>query len=448
MAHAPGPDSPISGLPEERIDRWVAPIRRFMQIETAAGFVLMACTAVALYIANSEWAPGFHELLQTEVGVTFGGDRLLFPLEVWINDGLMTVFFFVVGLEIKREFVLGELRDPKHAALPLAAALGGMIVPAAIYLSLQVGEPGERGWGIPMATDIAFVVGVLSLLGRIVPHSLRVLLLTLAIADDVGAVIVIAIGYTDHIQMLALVLGFIGFGFCQLINWAGVRNVWIYFVMGAVIWFLFHESGVHSTVAGVILGMITPTNAWLPVGRFARTIREVDDFLDEEGTWYNDAHRNHVLQTVSLTARESMPPLERLENALHPWVSFVIMPLFALANAGVAIHMGALTQPISVAVAAGLLLGKPVGVVAASWLAIRSGIARLPSDLDWPAIVAGGFLAGIGFTMALFIAGLALDGEMLESAKVGILMGSTASAVIGLTLLAIVLRRGKEKLDA
>jgi len=443
MAHgSPGSDGPVSTLPEERIDRWVAPIRRFMQIETAAGFVLLGCTALALYLANSAWAPGFHALLQTPMGISLGGDRLIFPLEVWINDGLMTIFFFVVGLEIKREFVLGELRDRRQAALPLAAALGGMLVPAAIYLFLQAGEVGQHGWGIPMATDIAFVVGVLSLLGRSVPHSLRVLLLTLAIADDVGAVIVIAIGYTDEIQLAALLLAFLGFATCLLINWAGVRNVWVYFVMAAVIWFLFHQSGVHATVAGVILGMITPTNAWLPVGRFAKTIREVDDFLDEEGSWYNDAHRNHVLQTVAVTARESMPPLERIENALHPWVSFVIMPLFALANAGVVIQASALVEPISLAVAAGLLFGKPIGVVLASWLAVRAGIARLPRELNWPAIIGGGFLAGIGFTMALFIAGLALDGPLLDSAKIGILMGSAVSAVIGLAVLAIVLRRG------
>jgi NhaA family Na+:H+ antiporter len=240
-----------------------------------------------------------------------------------------------------------------------------------------------------------------------------------------------------------LLLGFAGFALCLLINWAGVRNVWIYFAMAAVIWLLFHESGVHSTVAGVILGMITPTNAWLPTGRFAETIREVDDFLDDEGSWYNDAHRNHVLRTVAMTARESMPPLERIENALHPWVSFAIMPLFALANAGVELHAEALVQPISIAVAVGLFFGKPIGVVAASWLAVRSGIARLPRELDWSVMIGGGFIAGIGFTMALFIAGLALDAELLDSAKVGILMGSAASAVIGLTVLAIVLRRGR-----
>lgn len=441
MANRPPAGSPLSTLPQERIDRWVGPIRRFLQVETAAGFVLLGCTAIALFIANSAWAPAFHHLLATPMGVTFGGDRLIFPLETWINDGLMTVFFFVVGLEIKREFVLGELRDPKQAALPLAAALGGMLVPAGIYLSLQLGEPGQHGWGIPMATDIAFVVGVLSLLGRIVPHSLRVLLLTLAIADDVGAVIVIAVGYTESIQIAPLLVGFLGFAVCQFINWAGVRNVWIYFLMSAVIWFLFHQSGVHSTVAGVILGMITPTNAWLPVGRFAQTIDELDHVLDEEGDWYNAEHRNEMLQTVALTARESMPPLERLENALHPWVSFAIMPLFALANAGVEIHPASLVEPISVAVAVGLLVGKPIGVVAASWLAVRSGIARLPRELDWPVMIAGGFLAGIGFTMALFIAGLALDGAQLDSAKIGILTGSVTSSVVGLALLAIVLRR-------
>ncbi len=418
----------------------MAPLRRFLQIETAAGLVLLGCTAVALFVANSEWAPAMHHLLETPIGVSFGDARLIFPVEVWINDGLMTVFFFVVGLEIKREFVLGQLRDPRQAALPLAAALGGMIVPAAVYLSLQLGEPGERGWGIPMATDIAFVVGALSLLGRGVPHSLRVLMLTLAIADDIGAVIVIAIVYTETIQMLALVLAFAGFGLCLLINWAGVRNIWVYVATASVIWFLFHQSGVHSTVAGVILGMITPTNSWLPVGKFAQTIREAEEFIDEEGAWYTDERRNSVLGHVMVTARESMPPLERLESALHPWVSFGIMPLFALANAGVELHAGALLHPISVAVAVSLLLGKPIGIFLTCWLCVRAGIARLPHDLGWPEILGGGFLGGIGFTMALFIAGLALDRDLLDSAKIGILCGSALSALVGVAMLFFVLR--------
>jgi len=447
MTHGSTGRPPVSGLPEERVDRWAAPLRRFIRVEASAGFVLIACAALSLWIANSAWAEQMHHLLETPMGITLGGGALIFPLEVWINDGLMTVFFFVVGLEIKREFALGQLRDPKQAALPLAAALGGMVVPAGIYLALEYGSPAQHGWGIPMATDIAFVVGALAVLGPRVPHSLRVLMLTLAIADDIGAVIVIAIGYTDSIQALPLVLGFAGFFMCQLINWAGVRNVWIYAAMGALIWFLFHQSGVHSTVAGVILGMITPTHSRLPTGVFANTVREVDDFLDEAGTWYDDAHRNAVLNQVAVTARESMPPLERLETALHPWVSFGIMPLFALANAGVALHMGAIAEPVSLAVTDGLLIGKPIGIVAACWLAVRSGLARLPSDLGWTAVVGGGFLGGIGFTMALFIAGLALDGEMLDSAKVGILMGSLLSAAIGMAIIATSLS-GPEESDA
>ena len=444
MADGPnGFGRPKRHLPEVRVDRWLRPVAQFMRVEASAGVMLLACAVLALVLANSEYAEAFHHLLQTPIGVSIGDHSLSFPLEGWINDGLMTIFFFVVGLEIKREFLFGSLRDPKQAALPLAAALGGMLVPAAIYLSLQAGEPGERGWGIPMATDIAFVVGVLSLLGKRVPHTLRILMLTLAIADDIGAVLVIAIGYTESIDLLALLAGGIGFAGCIAINWAGVRNVWIYVAMAAFTWYAFHASGVHSTVAGVILGMLTPSTPWLEKGVFARTINDVDDLIEGDG-WLDPEHRNGVLLRMAYTARESVPPLERIEAALHPWVSFGIMPLFALANAGVSLRLDSLAHPVSIAVAAGLVIGKPIGILLTSWVFVRLGIARLPSDLSWPMIAAGGFLGGIGFTMALFIAGLALGESLLDPAKVGILVGSLVSAIIGAAMLLRILPKAAE----
>jgi NhaA family Na+:H+ antiporter len=370
------------------IRHWTRPFVHFLKTESASGIVLLACTAVALVLANSPWSAAYAQFWHTPVGVF----ALREPLEFWVNDGLMTIFFFVVGLEIKRELVTGELREPRKAVLPVVAALGGMLVPALIYLSIERGGPGHAGWGIPVATDIAFVVGFLALLGRRVPFGLKILLLSLAIADDIGAVIVIAVAYSGDLSLVALGLGGAGFGAVCVLRWVGVRWLAVYAVVAVGIWLAFLNSGVHPTVAGVLLGLLTP-------------------------------------------ARGSFAPLERLERTLHPWVAFGIMPIFALANAGVSIQPADLQSPVAHAVAAGLILGKPLGIALSSWGAVKLGLARLPGGVNWHVLVGAGSLAGIGFTMSLFIAQLALPDNLLDAGKIGVLAGSTISAVLGSLLL-------------
>jgi NhaA family Na+:H+ antiporter len=427
-------------LPETPIDRLTLPLRRFLHVEAASGFVLLVASCAALALANSPLAEPFLAIWKTRVRFGIGAFELEGPLKHWINDGLMAVFFFVIGLEVKREVALGELRDAKRAALPIAAALGGMIAPAAIYLALQWGEPGARGWGIPMATDIAFVVGALALLGQRVPPSLRVFLLSLAIADDIGAILVIAIGYSAELSLAWLGAGLTGIGLVAGLARLGVRSVGVYTLCGAGIWLAFHESGVHATIAGVILGMMTPARSFLRPSAAGAIFQRAAEFLRGGGAAPVDAALG-----VESVARESVSPLERLESLLHPWVSFAVMPVFALANAGVAIHVADFGDPVAIAVAAGLVVGKPLGILLASRLAIALGIARLPEDLDWSLLAGAGLLAAIGFTMAIFIAGLALDAGALDTAKVGILAASALGGIAGMLVLAMRLPAAGER---
>jgi Na+:H+ antiporter, NhaA family len=335
--------------------------------------------------------------------------------------------------------VAGELRDPRKAALPVAAALGGMVVPAGIYLLLQGGTAAGRGWGVPMATDIAFVVGVMALLGRRVPFGLKITLLSLAIADDLGAVVVIAAFYSGSLAWGALGLAAAGIAVVVALNRIGVRSVPVYAVVAAGVWLAVYKSGVHPTVAGVVLGLLTPARAWLGDKTLTEVLREALDRAPGEGD-----ERFDTLRAVGYAAREGLSPLARLEHALHPWVGFVIMPLFALANAGVAIQPAAVADPVAVAVALGLLVGKPVGIVLFAYLAVRAGLAALPTGVGWRVMVGGGALGGIGFTMSMFVANLAFDDPAhLDAAKVGILVGSTASAALGAALLALAGRQSR-----
>jgi len=431
-------------LPAEPIDRVVEPIHRFLHVESASGFVLLLAAAAALVLANSPVSEDFLSFWRTPIGFSIGAFEMRHSLKHWINDGLMVIFFFVVGLEVKRELVLGELRDLRAATLPIAAALGGMVAPAGLYLAIQWGEAAQRGWGIPMATDIAFVVGCLAVLGPRVPRSLRVLLLSLAIADDVGAILVIAIGYTSELRLTALAWGILGIGLVMLLPRIGVRSVPIYVLLGVGIWFGFHESGVHATIAGVVLGLLTPARPWVSGGLLAQFVHKLGGFL--QGDSWQDAHeRRAVVRSVERAARETISPVERLEAALHPWVGFIIMPLFAFANAGVPIDIGAFTDSVAVAVVVGLGIGKPLGIVLFSWLAVRMGLAKLPEGVSWSILAAGGVLAGIGFTMSLFIAGLALSGRLLNAAKIGILSGSALCAVLGMALLFWLLPRPPQR---
>jgi NhaA family Na+:H+ antiporter len=412
------PSDATVSLPVAPVDRWLAPLSRFLHIEAASGIVLLSCTAVALALANSPLAAWFAGVWKTPVSLSLGGLTVSGDIgHLVVNDGLMTLFFFVVGLELKRELVHGELRDPRKALLPVFAALGGVLMPAGIYLALQWGEPGQRGWAIPMATDIAFVVGFLALFGRRVPIGLKILLLSLAIVDDLVAVLIIAFVFTEAIAWSWLGAAAIAFSMVVLFHRIGVRAVGVYVALGAFIWLAFLESGVHPTVAGVLLGLLTPAQAWIGAQSFP----------------------------ARFAAHESVSPLQRLEHGLHPWVAFVIMPVFALANAGVTLSPASVGEPVAVAVAVALTVGKPVGILLLCVAAVRLRVTDLPEGVTWGMLTGGACLAGIGFTMALFLNTLAFPVDqysVLESAgKVGTLAGSVASAVIGAAVLTKALAR-------
>ena len=432
-------NEPGPGLPREPIARLTEPLKRFMHVESASGIVLLAATGVALALANSSFADDFLSLWKIPVGFEFGAFHMRHSLSHWINDGLMAIFFFVIGLEVKREIVHGELGSLRQAALPISAAIGGMIVPAGIYLVLQGNGPAAAGWGIPMATDIAFVVGCLALLGPRVPRGLRVLLLSLAIADDIGAILVIAIGYTDTIGWGALGAGVLGIGAIGLLSRLGVRGFGMYVLLGLWVWIAFHESGIHATVAGVILGLITPARAYLENTTLAQALERVTEGM--HGKWDAGSHGATEVRGVRLATRETVSPLAYLETTLHPWVGFAIMPLFALANAGVPFTASDLGDPVAVAVGMGLVIGKPIGILGFSWLAIRAGLAALPQGVTWRLLLGGSLLAGIGFTMALFISGLALDADNLDAAKVGVLAASAIAAGLGMLVMTRQLRK-------
>jgi NhaA family Na+:H+ antiporter len=417
--------------PREPIQTLTDPIQRFLHVEQAGGIVLFAAALVALVLANSPLTEAWLAFWKTPVGLRFGDFQLLNTLKHWVNDGLMVLFFFVMGLEVKRELVLGELRQPRRAALPLAGALGGMIVPAGVYVALQWGAPGQRGWGVPMATDIAFLVGCMAMLGSRVPASLRIMLLTLAIVDDIGAILVVAFGYTKSIQPSWLFVGGVAIGMVALMQAVGVRSLLAYVIVGLVVWLGFHESGVHATLAGVILGLLTPTSPYLAGGAAGKLVQRIGGLFRPDAA---DDRAGAVLEKRWLL-RETVSPLDFLIHLLHPWVAFVIMPVFALANAGVTITPSDLVSPVALAVIAGLTLGKPAGVMLCSWLAVKSGIAERPAGVSWTHLLGGGMLTGIGFTMSLFIAGLALEDEALRGAKIGVLAASVLSATAGLITL-------------
>jgi Na+:H+ antiporter, NhaA family len=419
-------------------------MNRFLHIEAASGVVLLACTAVALVIANSPVAAWFASVWKTPVSLSIGGFALLGDVgHLIVNDGLMTVFFFVVGLEVKREIVHGEFRDPKKALLPLFAALGGVAMPAAIYLALQWGEPGQRGWAVPMATDIAFVVGFLALFGTRVPFGLKILLLSLAIVDDLVAVLIIAFVFTETLAWEWLGCAAGAFGLVYGFHRIGVRTIGVYVLLGAFIWLAFLQGGVHPTVAGVLLGLLTPAHAWVGQTTLADVLIAAWQRAIREESEPSGARAD--VEPTRFAVREAVSPLQRLEDKLHPWVAFVIMPLFALANAGVVLSPSSVGEPIAVAVAASLALGKPVGILLLCVLAVRARLTSLPDGVTWGMLTGGACLAGIGFTMALFLNALAFPVSQFPTAeaagKIGTLAGSAVSAVVGSLVLASALRR-------
>ncbi len=428
-------DDAASAIPQYPIDRLREPIRRFLHVEAASGVVLFLAAVVALIMANSPWGEAYIGFWKTKVGITIGEFEFRHSLHHWINDGLMAIFFFVVGLEIKWELVHGQLRSVRQATLPVAAAVGGMVVPALLYLSLQHGEPTAHGWGIPMATDIAFVVGCMAILGKRVPLELRVFLLTLAIVDDIGAILVIALGYSEGVDLRWLMWGGLGLLFIFLLLRLGVRRIPVYVVVGVVVWYAIHESGVHATIAGVLLGLAAPAKSEISESGFRAILRRASEAF-ESGEWARAEHRSEHITRFQQLARDTISPAEYLQGKLHPWSSFVIMPIFALSNADIPMAPGELVEPLALSVIFGLVVGKPVGIILASWLAVKSGRAELPHGISWKVLSAAACLGGIGFTMAIFIAGLALtEAHQVETAKVGILAASVVAATLGVSFL-------------
>jgi len=419
-----------SHLPPEFADRFTQPFTRFLQIEAATGAILLLAVGIALLLSNSPWSSSFSDFWDTPAGLSFGPFDYERSLRHWINDGLMTIFFFVVALELKRELVLGELRTWRAAALSLSAAIGGMLVPAAIYLAMMWGHPEAQGWGVVMATDTAFVIGCLAMLGSRIQPSLRLFLLSLAIFDDVGAILVVALGYGHGLSWQALALASLGLAGVATSARVGIRSLPVYFTFGGLIWLAFDASGVHPTIAGVILGLMTPTRGWVSDDRLHSILERVLSY-PRGNSWSGNTTARRVLSRARIAATEAISPVERLELMLHPWAGFVIMPLFALANAGFTISIEDIIHPVSIAILAGLAIGKPLGVIVFSCLAVRIGLAAKPPELGWSMVGAGALLTGIGFTMSLFIAGLAYEPQVKDVATIGIFAASAISAGMG-----------------
>lgn len=413
------------------------PVAEFLRVQAAGGVLLFAAAVIAMVWANSPWAETYEALWSTPITVTSGTFEMSADLRHWINDGLMVIFFFVIGMEIKYELVSGHLRDPRAAAVPVIAALGGMIGPALIYFLIVGTGEGSSGWAIPMATDIAFVVGVLALFGRRIPAPARVFLLTLAVADDIGAIAVIAVFYTTSLSLSWLGMAAATFLTIVVLRRMRVWSIPLYVVLGIFAWFATYQSGVHATIAGVALGLLTPARPLVQDVRlrsYGRHMLEHDMYTLED------------LERLRFLVRESVPLVARLQFVLHPFSAYIVLPIFALANAGVALEGGvlgvALGSPITLGVATGLLAGKVTGITVATWVAVKTGLGRLPTGATWPMTAGLGMLGGIGFTVALFITGLSFPGaeHLTDQAKVGVLGGSLLAALIGSAYLMLVTR--------
>ena len=429
---------------------FLRPLQDFLHLEAAGGLVLLVATIVALVWANVNYS-SYQDLWSTEVTLRIGSFSEIEDLQHVVNDGLMALFFLVVGLEVKRELAVGELSTRQAALLPLFAAVGGMILPAAIFLGVMGGAAGSSGWGIPMATDVAFALGALAALGSRVPGALVAFLLGVAVIDDIGAILVVAFYYTEAINFAWLAGAVAGLLLIVALQRIHVRYIGVYVVLGIVVWFATFESGVHATIAGVVLGLLTPVRPFQdPAAVSAEAIRiaaATDDHPDEPDA---DAHHWRRLAWLS---REAMSPLERVEHGLHQWSSFVVLPIFALANAGIVLNAAAFdaaTQtPLASAVALGLVAGKTIGLTAGVALAVWLGLSRLPEGVRWAHVVGIGALAGIGFTVSLFITGLAFsDPATIDASKIGVLGGSAIAGVAGLALLLLAGRRGAVTADA
>ncbi|MDF3027227.1 MAG: nhaA [Fluviicola sp.] len=424
------------------IEKLLNPFHRFIHQEFTGGIVLFVSVVIAIVWANSAWSDSYHHLWETKFSVSFAGKTLDYPLHIWINDGLMALFFFVIGLELKREFRVGELSTAKKAALPMVAALGGMLVPALIFTLINWNEPTQKGWGIPMATDIAFALALLSLAGKRIPLSVKVFLSALAVADDLGAVLVIAFFYTAQISFLPLLIAGLFLLALALGNYLGVRSMTFYLVLGIAVWIGFLFSGVHATIAGVLVAFMIPARTKIDEKEFVdkaqNYVSEFEQAIPLKGDLTTE-EQHEIIQDIKSLCKDAETPLQKLENNLHPWVAFVIMPLFALANAGMVVNgnfFGSLMNPVSIGVIAGLILGKFIGVFSFTWLMVRFKVAELPEKANWTHVIGVSVLAGVGFTMSLFVTGLAFsDMEIIDQSKYGILTASVVCGVAGVFIL-------------
>ena len=424
--------------PARRIFGAVArPIQTFLHLEAASGILLLLCAAAALVWANIDW-DGYRGVFDYQLALGAGDGVARFTLQQLINDGLMAIFFFVVGMEIKHELAVGELRTPSQASLPLIAALGGMIVPAGIFMAFNVGGPGQDGWGIPMATDIAFCIGILTMLKSRVPHGLTVFVVALAIFDDIGGILVIAFFYGHGMDLVWLGIGAALTGLLFLMGRAYITNLMAYMLVGGGLWLALHEGGIHATIAGVILGLVIPAR---PRRQPRKVIEQLGAHVDEILRTPEDAQLDNAqILMIENELEDLQPPLDRFVEGLHPFVAFLIMPLFALANSGVALEgvgLDTITSPVALGIGLGLFAGKQIGIFAFTAVAVRLGIAPMPGGAGLLKLYGVSIIAGIGFTVALFIAGLAYPGsaEMLDEAKIGILLGSLLAGVAGYLLL-------------
>jgi NhaA family Na+:H+ antiporter len=424
------------------IEKIVAPVNRFIHLEYTSGIVLLVSVIFAVIWANSAWHALYHHTWEIKFSIGFDHYILNYPLHTWINDGLMAIFFFVIGLELKREFMDGELSSFKKAVLPMSAALGGMIVPAFIYFVINKGTGAAHGWGIPMATDIAFALALLSMAGKHVPASLKVFLSALAVADDLGAVLVIAFFYTSGVNFAALGIAFVFLLVLIAGNRLGVRNSLFYLVIGIAVWIGFLLSGVHATIAGVLVAFtipaVTKIDETLYSGDLKKLIHEFEKEIPGKST-LTTPRQHKTIQRVKNLSLDAETPLQKIEHSLHPWVAFGIMPLFALANSGIIIGADFLTSvinPVSMGVVAGLIAGKFTGILFFTWLTVKTGLGTLPQGASWRHIAGVALLGGIGFTMSLFISALAFEDQLfIDQAKYGILIASILAGILGSIML-------------
>jgi NhaA family Na+:H+ antiporter len=423
------------------------PAQSMIHSQVVRGAVLFATSLMALIWANSPWSASYHDLRETALSIDFGVVGVSFSFHHWVNDGLMTIFFFAVGLEIKREILHGELHGWKKAGLPVFAALGGMVLPASLYLAATFGSDASRGWGVPMATDIAFALGLLALLGDRIPSQLRIFLLALAVVDDIGAILVIALFYTDSLSVWALGLAGALLSSVLLMQWIGVRGIHYYAFVGAAFWIALQQTGVHPTIGGVLLGLVTPATPWFSYRRFADLAGLLLDEFTQQFKRSDDNAAEALLGGIEELVRETEAPLERLERRLQPWVSFLVLPLFAFMNAGVELSresLGhALSSHITYGIVLGLFVGKTLGISAVSWVAVRLGLVALPDDVSWRHILGVGSVAGIGFTVSLFITELAFEGTANEEARIGIIAASLVAGLTGYLVLGTRSRDGE-----